>query len=53
MIEERMKLYEMCDPTETSRSGIDFFVNCYMESLHWNEEKACVYALGLVSSQLT
>lgn len=42
-----MKLYEMCDQTETSKSGIDFLGNYYMESLNWSEEKACKYALRL------
>lgn len=47
MSESRKKLYEMCDKTNTRRSGIDFLVNYYIESLHLSEDEACEYALGL------
>lgn len=47
MNEFRKKLYEMCDKTNTRKSGIDFLVNYYIESLHWGEEEACKYALSL------
>lgn len=47
MNEFRKKLYEMCDKTNTRKSGIDFLVNYYIESLHWSEEEACKYALSL------
>lgn len=47
MIDARKKLYEMCDKTNTRRSGMDFLVKYYMESLNWSEGKACTYALGL------
>ena len=47
MIEARMKLYEMCDKTNTSRSGMDYLVNYYIKSLGWSEEEACKYALSL------
>ncbi|MDY6003300.1 MAG: hypothetical protein SPJ49_03125 [Bacilli bacterium] len=47
MIEVRKQLYEMCDKTNTSRSGMDYLVNYYITSLGWNEEEACKYALSL------
>ena len=47
MIEVRKQLYEMCDKTNTSRSGMDHLVNYYIKSLGWNEEEACKYALSL------
>ena len=47
MIEVRKQLYEMCDKTNTSRSGMDFLVNYYIKSLDCSEEEACKYALSL------
>ena len=47
MIEVRKQLYEMCDKTSTSRTGIDHLVNYYIKSLGWSEEEACKYALSL------
>ena len=47
MIEVRKQLYEMCDKTNTSRSGMDHLGNYYIKSLGWNEEEACKYALSL------
>ena len=47
MIEVRKQLYEMCDKTNTSRTGMDHLVNYYIKSLGWNEEEACKYALSL------
>ena len=47
MIEVRKQLYEMCDKTNTSRSGMDFLVNYYIKSLGWSEKEACKYALSL------
>ena len=47
MIEARKQLYEMCDKTSTSRTGMDYLVNYYIKSLGWNEEEACKYALSL------
>ena len=47
MIEVRKQLYEMCDKTNTSRTGMDYLVNYYIKSLGWNEEEACKYALSL------
>ena len=47
MIEARKQLYEMCDKTNTSRTGMDHLVNYYIKSLGWNEEEACKYVLSL------
>ena len=47
MIEARKQLYEMCDKTSTSRTGMDYLVNYYIKSLGWSEEEACKYALSL------
>ena len=47
MSEVRKQLYEMCDKTNTSRSGMDHLVNYYIKSLGWSEEEACKYALSL------
>lgn len=47
MIEVRKQLYEMCDKTNTSRTGMDHLVSYYIKSLGWNEEEACKYALSL------
>ena len=47
MIEVRKQLYEMCDKTNTSRSGMDHLVNYYIKSLGWSEEETCKYALAL------
>ena len=47
MIEVRKQLYEMCDKTNTSKSGMYHLVNYYIKSLGWNEEEACKYALSL------
>ncbi|MDD6250924.1 MAG: hypothetical protein PUA88_07885 [Bacillales bacterium] len=41
MIEVRKQLYEMCDKTSTSRSGMDYLVNYYIKSLGWSEEETC------------
>ena len=47
MIEARKQLYEMCDKTNTSRTGMNHLVSYYIKSLGWNEEEACKYALSL------
>ena len=47
MIEVRKQLYEMCDKTNTSITGMDHLVNYYIKSLGWSEEEACKYALSL------
>ena len=45
--ELRNELYEICDKTDTRRSAMDYLVNYYMTSLHWSEEDAIKYAIGL------
>lgn len=45
--EARRKLYDMCDKTETSKSGMEKLVEYYINSLGWSEEEACEYAMGL------
>ena len=47
MIEVRKQLYEMCDKTSTSRTGMDYLVNYYIKSLGCIEEQSCKYALSL------
>ena len=47
MIKARKQLYEMCDKTSTSRTGMDNLVNYYIKSLGWSEEEACKYAISL------
>lgn len=47
-IEElRQKLKDTCEKTETSLKGMELLVNYYQNDLHWSEEKALKYALGL------
>ena len=41
------ELYEICDKTNTSRTGIEHLIKYYIESLGWTEEKAIEYAIGL------
>ena len=43
----REELYKLCDETKTSRTGIDFLVNFYINSLGWSEDEAIKYAIGL------
>lgn len=38
--ELRNKLNELCEKTDTRKSGIDYLANYYIESLGWNEEEA-------------
>ena len=40
----RNELYEICDKTNTSRTGIEHLIKYYIESLGWTEEKAIEYA---------
>ena len=41
------KLYQICDETETKRSGIDCLVNYYITTLGWSEVKAMIYSIDL------
>ena len=43
----REKLYKICNETNTSRTGMDYLVNYYINSLGWTEEEAIKYAIGL------
>ena len=43
----RKELYEICDKTNTSRTGIEHLIKYYIESLGWTEDKAIEYAIGL------
>ena len=45
--ELRQELKEACEKTDTRLSGMEFLVKYYMESLHWEENHAIEYALGL------
>ena len=45
--ELRRELYEQCDKTETSRKGIEYLVDYYINSLGWTEEASLLYAIGL------
>ncbi len=47
MSELREKLYKICDEAKTSRSGMDFLVDYYINSLGWSEERAVEYAISL------
>jgi hypothetical protein len=38
--ELKVKLYKLVDDTNTSRKGIDFLVNYYIQSLGWSEDEA-------------
>jgi len=43
----RDKLKEICEKTNTSYSGMEYLVKYYISGLHWTEEKAIEYAIGL------
>lgn len=45
--ELRRELYDYCDKTETSRKGIEYLVDYYINSLGWTEEASLLYAIGL------
>ena len=45
--ELKEKLYKLVDNTNTSRKGIDFLVNYYIQSLGWSEDEAIKYAVKL------
>ena len=45
--EERNRLFEMCEKTNTSIDGMSKLVDYYIRSLGWSEKQACEYALGL------
>ena len=43
MENKRAELYKICDETNTSRSGMDYLVDYYINSLGWSEEEAVKY----------
>ena len=43
----REQLKEICRETNTSYSGMEYLVKYYINDLHWSEEKAIEYAIGL------
>ena len=43
----REQLKEICEKTNTSFSGMEHLVKYYIRDLHWSEEKAIKYAIGL------
>lgn len=43
----RDKLKEICEKTNTSYSGMEYLIQYYIKDLHWSEEKAIEYAIGL------
>ena len=45
--ELREKLYNICDETNTRKTGIDYLVNYYINSLGWSEEQALKHTIGL------
>lgn len=45
--ELRELLYKICDETNTRKSGMDYLVNYYINSLGWTEEEAIKYAIEL------
>ncbi len=45
--ELKVKLYKLVDDTNTSRKGIDFLVNYYIQSLGWSEDDSLRYAIKL------
>ena len=45
--ELRKELYELCDKTQTSRSGMDNLIKYYIDSLGWSEEESIKYAIKL------
>lgn len=47
MENKRTELYKICDETNTSRSGMDYLVDYYINSLGWSEEEAVKYAIEL------
>jgi hypothetical protein len=44
------KLNKICDETKTSRSGIKYLVDYYINSLGWKEDEALNYAIALFES---
>lgn len=45
--ELKARLYELVEKTKTSKAGIDYLVNYYINSLGWSEDEALRYAIRL------
>ena len=45
--ELKARLYELVEKTKTSKVGIDYLVNYYINSLGWSEDEALRYAIRL------
>lgn len=45
--ELRKQLDDLCEKSQTSKSGMAYLVNYYINSLGWSEEEAVKYAIGL------
>lgn len=45
--ELRKQLDDLCEKSQTSKSGMAKLVNYYINSLGWSEEEAYKYACGL------
>ena len=45
--EARTPLFEMCEKSDASLSGMNYLVDYYIESLGWSEKEAVDYAIGL------
>ena len=45
--ELKARLYELVEKTKTSKTGIDYLVNYYINSLGWSEDEALRYAIRL------
>ena len=48
MIEERIKLHELCEKKNIRIEGMNHFVEYYMKSLGWSESQSCKYATDLI-----
>ena len=47
-IEElKSKLNDLCEKTNTRKSGLDYLIGYYITSLGWSEEYALEYAIDL------
>lgn len=45
--ELRKQLDDLCEKSQTSKSGMTYLVNYYINNLGWSEEEAYKYACGL------
>ena len=47
LTEVRTPLFEMCEKSDTSLTGMNYLVDYYVDSLGWSEKEAVDYAIGL------